>query len=420
MRKSLPCFSLLLGVVLLNLTSFGQTDRYAWAITDVQKDGVNWSYLRKLNLQNGKFTDVLLNGTEANQTAFDAISKKEITSFNMDVAAKGYNIQPAFSSGVAAMAYDRKNNRIWYTPMFIDQLRYIDARSMKVYYLTGQPFTGMVSKNADQGNIITRMTMADDGNGYALTNDGTHLIRFSSNGKNILVTDLGTLVDDPANKGFSIHGSCTSFGGDMIADNEGNLFIISARNYVFKVNIESKVAAHLGRVTGLPNNFTTNGAAVTHDNKVLISSATEATNSFFTVDMKTLAATHVPLADNWRSSDLANSNVLNTARKSNQLVDVPALISDNDDAESNKIQIYPNPVTNNQFAVHFNQLEPGEYTIQLADVMGRNLLQRIVNVSGKGQAETIRIDGLAAQGFYLIKVVDKNNRSVFSKKLVVQ
>ncbi len=420
MRKSLPCFSLLAGAVLLTSVVYGQSDRFAWAVTDVTKDGVNWSYLRKLNLQNGKFTDVLLNGAATNQTAYDAVSKKEIVSFNMDVAAKGYAIQPAFSSGVAAMAFDKKNNRIWYTPMFIDQLRYIDAKNMKVYYVTGQAFTGMISKNADQGNIITRMTMGDDGNGYALTNDGTHLIRFGSNGKNILVTDLGTLVDNPANKGFSIHGSCTSFGGDMIADNEGNLFIISARNYVFKVNIDSKVATYLGRVSGLPNNFTTNGAAVTPDNKVLISSATEATNSFFKVDMKTLAATHMPLADNWRSSDLANSNVLNTARRSNPVVDVPALISDNDDMESGKIQIYPNPVTNNQFAVHFNQLEPGEYTIQLMDVMGKKLLQRIVNVNGKGQAETIRVDGLAAQGFYLINVVDKNNRSVFTKKLVVQ
>ncbi len=420
MRKSLPFFSFLIGAVLLTPVAHSQADRYAWAITDVQKDGANWSYLRKLNLQNGKFSEVLLNGTETNQTVFDAVSKKEIASFNMEVAAKGYNIQPAFSSGVAAMAYDKKNNRIWYTPMFIDQLRYIDAKNMKVYYVTDKPFTGMISKNADQGNIITRMTMAGDGNGYALTNDGTHLIRFSSNGKNILVTDLGTLVDDPANKGFSIHGSCTSFGGDMIADDDGNLFIFSARNYVFKVNLETKVASYLGRVSGLPNNFTTNGAAVTHDNKVLISSATEATNSFFTVDIKTLTATPVALPDNWRSSDLANSNILNTGRKSNPLVETPALIGDNDNAESNKIQIYPNPVTNNQFAVHFNNLDPGEYTIQLMDVMGKNLLQRIVNVNGKGQAETIRIDGLATQGFYLIKVVDKNNRSVFSKKLVVQ
>ena len=179
MRKSLRFSSLLLGTVLLTTLAQSQSDRFAYAITDVQKDGATWSYLRKLDFRSGQFTDVILNGTDAKQLAFDATSKKELTSFNSETY-RGFNLQPAFSSGVAAMAYDRKNNRLWYTPMFIDQLRYIDLRTMKVYYLATQDFTGMTKKSADQGNIITRMTIGDDGNGYAMTNDGAHLIRFST------------------------------------------------------------------------------------------------------------------------------------------------------------------------------------------------------------------------------------------------
>ncbi len=421
MRIHLRCFSLVAGTVLLTTLAQGQSDRFAWAITDIQKDGVNWNYLRKINLQTGQLSEVLLNGAEAKQVAYDASTKKEITSFDMKVASYGHSLQPAFSSGVAAMAYDKKNNRIWYTPMFIDQLRYIDVKTMKVYYLSTQAFTGMISKNADQGNIITRMVIADDGNGYAMTNDGMHLIRFST-GKNLEVADLGEIVDDQANKGFSIHSSCSSFGGDMIADDEGNLYVFSARNHVFKVNVETKVATHLGAVSGLPNNFTTNGTAVTQDNKILISSAVEGTNTFFTVDPSTLAATVYQLGNSWRTSDLANSNLLNTSKPKSPAADVVAnrVIPDASEIETNKIQIFPNPVTNRQFAIHFSQLEAGEYTIQMTDMMGRQIMQRVINVGGDGQTETIRIDKQTAQGFYLVKVMDKGSKAVFSKKLVVQ
>ncbi|MBK8312007.1 MAG: hypothetical protein IPL04_14955 [Chitinophagaceae bacterium] len=83
------------------------------------------------------------------------------------------------------------------------------------------------------------------------------------------VTDLGTIVDDQANNGISIHNSCSSFGGDIIADDEGNLYVFSARNYVFKVNLESKVATNLGVIKGLPNGFTVNAATVIAEIKLL-------------------------------------------------------------------------------------------------------------------------------------------------------
>jgi len=190
----------------------------------------------------------------------------------------------AFGTGVAAAAYDQRHDRLYYTPMFFDQLRYIDLRTMNVYFVNSS-FSGQSVKAADQSNIITRMVIADDGNGYALTNDGTHLIRFTTS-KKLEVTDLGSLVDAGDNKGISVHNSCSSFGGDMIADNDGNLFVFSARNNVFKVNIASKVATHLGTISGLPANFTTNGAAVNADNKILITSAVDA-SSLYVVDPAT-------------------------------------------------------------------------------------------------------------------------------------
>ncbi len=415
MRKNLRSSSLLLGAALLAASAQGQSDRFAYAITDVQQQGANWSYLRKLDLRNGQFTDVILNGTDASQVAYDAISRKQLHSLGNE-PNRGYNRQAAFSSGVAAMAYDKKNNRLWYTPMFIDQLRYIDLKTMKVYYVSTQDFTGMAKKSPDQGNIITRMTIGDDGYGYAMTNDAAHLVRFST-GKKLEIVDLGMLVDAPtASNAVSIHSSCTSFGGDMVADNDGNLYVFSARNHVFRVNIETKVATHLGTVSGLPAPFTTNGAAVTSDNKVLLGSAVNE-SSYFLVDPATLKATPFALEAGWRSSDLANSNVLRT-RKQPEIAS--RIAQQPEDLQSSLVQVYPNPVSDNQFVIQFSKLEAGEYTVRVTDVMGRQVMQRVVNVGGEYQSETVRLNPANAKGVYLVNIFDRSNRAVYTKKLIVQ
>jgi hypothetical protein len=416
MKRNLPFFVLLLVTSFTTGQARSQSDRFAYAITDVNQGGANWSYLRKLNLQNGEFSNVLLNGTDAKQIAFDAITKKSFVSPATEVN-RGFLLQPAFSSGVAAMAYDKKNNRLWYTPMFIDQLRYIDLKSMKVYYVSNNDFTGMAKKSPDQGNIITRMAMGDDGYGYALTNDGANLVRFST-GKNISVTNMGTIVDDPASKGVSIHSSCTSFGGDMIADNQGNLYVFSARNHVFKVNVETKVSTHLGTISGLPANFTSNGAVVTTDNKILVSSALDSKN-FYTVDPGSWTATPFVLNSGWGSSDLANGNILDTRPKLT-MESAKGILGTTTETGNDLVQIYPNPVTNNKFAVQFSQLEPGEYSLQVTDVMGKQVLRRIVNVSGKDQTESVGLNPGFAKGFYLVNILDKNSKTVFSKKLIVE
>ena len=146
-------------------------------------------------------------------TAYDATSKKQVD---------GANISQPFSTGVAALAYDRKNDRIYYAPMFIDQLRYIDLKTMKVYYVTDQSLSGQTNANNDNAKIISRMVIGPDGYGYAISNDATTFIRFST-GKNLIIEQLGTLVDDPANTGISVHNGCSSWGGDIVADNEREL-----------------------------------------------------------------------------------------------------------------------------------------------------------------------------------------------------
>jgi hypothetical protein len=419
MRKCLPLLSLLtISFLSANHSHAQVADRFAYAVTDMQK-GANWNFLRKLNLQTGQFSDILLNGSDYKQVAYDAATKKEITSFT-DTKGMGFNTQPAFSSGVAAMAFDRQHNRLYYTPMFIDQLRYIDLRTMKVFYVTDKAFSGRPQKSPDQGNIITRMVIASDGNGYAMTNDATQLIRFST-GKKLQVEDLGTVVDDPANKNISIHNSCSSFGGDVIADDNGNLYVFSARNQVFKINTASKVATHLGTINGLPNGFTVNGAAVNDDNGVIVASAMAVT-SYYKVDLKSLTATPYAISGTvWQSSDLANGNLYVSGNKPQAQPDIAARGAGNPvSAGDGKINVFPNPVTNNQFVMQFNELAPGNYTIQVTDVMGRQVVQQIINLSGDNQVQTIKMDKSAARGIYLVQVTDQSSKSVYSSKIVLQ
>jgi hypothetical protein len=239
-----------------------------------------------------------------------------------------------------------------------------------------------------------------------------------STGKKPGIVDLGSLVDDPSNKTISIHNSCSSFGGDMIADDNGNLYVFSARNHVFKVNIESKVATHAGFISGLPATFTINGAAVTDKNQVIVASAIES-GTCFTIDTKTWVATPYSVAGTvWHSSDLGNSNLLVSGNK--PVVESPAIASRPSLPGSDNIQIFPNPVTNNKFSVQFSSMETGNYTIHVTDVMGREVVQQAVVLTGENQMQNINLTASASKGVYLVKVLDANKKTIYSTKIIVQ
>lgn len=414
MKKNLLFLS-----TLLLITFFLQAqrvDRFAYAVTDLQGNGSGWNALRMLNTQTGAYSEVLLNGTEVKMVAYDAASKQPI-GLDARHPAAAMAGQGAFHTGVAAMAYDKKNQRLYYTPMFIDQLRYIDLKTMKVFYVTSQPFMGIKNDGRDQGKIVTRMVITPDGNGYAITNDGEKFVKFTT-GKNLQVTDLGSLVDDPANNGVSVHNSCSSYGGDMVADDDGNLYIITAFKNVFKVNIENRVARHVGVIKGLPASFSVNGMVVNDAGKLLVSSAQNA-DAYYEVNPKDWKAEIYPTAAGiFRSSDMANSNILVTKSTINR-PDI-ALMQDRVVALDDNIQLYPNPVSQNTFAVRFASLQTGNYRIELKDVMGRTILQRRVNVMGSDQSETFNINPASAKGVYMVQVTNEKSKTIFSQKLVVQ
>lgn len=413
MRRALPLAGLFPAILLLSsLTLVAQSDRFAYAITDLTKDGMGWNALRKLDLQTGQYSDVLINGTDTKRIAFDAVSKKEV---KLQTDARwGDLLQAPFATGVAAAAFDKKHNRLYYTPMFVDQLRYIDLKTMQVYFVSGFALSGAGNMHNDEAKIMTRMVIAPDGYGYAISNDGSSFVRFST-GKKPRIEMLGTLVDDPANKGISIHNRCSSFGGDMISDDEGNLYILTARNHVFKVNTENKVATHLGTIQNLPANFTVNGAVVDGNGNLLVSSAVDA-SAYYAINPKDWkAVAYTGMASVFRSSDLANSNFLSTAtRKEITTITAPT------DKFSKLIAVYPNPAINSRISVQFNKVPAGDYTLELTDMLGRSVMQKRISVISQKQVQELPLNASNAKGLYVVKVFDAEKQSVFTQKVMVQ
>jgi len=312
---------------------------------------------------------------------------------------------------VAASAYDSKNNRLFFTPMRSNELRYFDFNrgTNNVYYVRNVAMKNF-SQADGEADVITRMCFGADGYGYALTNDFNHLIRFSS-GDKITITDLGSVQDGKNNKDISIRNLCTSWGGDMIADAFGNLYVISMRGNVFKINPQNMVADHIAMIKNLPSDYTINGAAVDDQNNLIVSCATK-TDHYYTVNISTWEAS--PLAKQkdevFNASDLASSHLaFENAVKTQEAASVQG---------NSIISIFPNPVVNRTVNISFDAFAGKNHTIQLVDVNGHILLNRTVNINGKTTSQVILPRNINS-GTYIIKVNDGNGKEQYSGKIIV-
>ena len=406
MKQNLLFTASLLLSIGLTKAAKAQNDLFAFAITDLQGSGRGCNALRKLDIRSGEFSTVLFNGADPKLLAYDARTNREWKA--IPDRALGNYMQAPFSTGVAALAYDIKNHRLYFTPMYIDQLRYVDCRTMKVYYVTDQSFTQAGNMQKDEGKIITRMTFDPDGNGYGISNDGNTFVRFNA-GQELKITQLGPLTDDGSNSDVSIHDRCSCWGGDIISDDAGNLYLLTSRQSVYKINVKTRIAKLIGHINGLPKRFTVEGAVVTNDGKVLVSSALNG-SAYFIVDPNDWSATiYQAKSGVFRSPDLANGNYLKTK---------PDKTPDNL-VESN-IRIFPNPVANNQFTLQFGKITSGTYDMELTKAMGQVVMQRAINVQSENQTEIIPIPSVIAKGLYLVKITGAGKNTVFSQKVIVQ
>ena len=385
----------------------GQSDLFVFAVTSTTKSGTDWISLRRLNTQTGEFSTIIPNGADKGIPVYDAVSQQKVDHFTTDTLANS-NPQSAFGSGVSAIAYDKETNRLYYTPVLIDQIRYIDLNTMKIFCVIGQSYSRAGNLEFTPGTI-TRMVITPDGYGYSITNDGSHLFQFNIKGEMVL-KDLGEL-EDVATNTETIHNVCGNAGGDMIADDSGNLYLITSSNRIFKLEISTRKTQFLGIISGLPPNYTTSGAAIDNEGHLLLSSSTY-TEGYFSVNTLTWSASPYKRIDGMHATaDLANSNVLNSSG---------SFFLKKLSVNSNKIRIYPNPVFQDAFSIQFNNLKVSNYTMQLIDITGRPVFQQKIKVNQPLQTEEIHIPGSILQGTYFVRIFNENNISVSTQLVLIE
>ena len=396
----------------LTLSSVAQKKNIAYAITGQSNNKFVWADIKQIDIATGKILSTLF---ESDKTKFKSRS--------IDASTAGSSeVQKPTGFGVAACALDARNGRLYFAPMHFSEISFLDLNKSEASFTTVKksilPASPKSSYIAEE-NQLTRMVIAADGYGYALTNDANHLIRFST-GRKTTVEDLGPLVDAENNKGISIHNKCTSWGGDMLADAFGKLVVISANHNVYSIDTKSRVATFTGAITGLAANYTTNGAVVDNDGNIIVSSA-NVFDGLYKVNFKDLKAEKIPSEEKaFNASDMANGNFLlqqeaDAATKFNLSNFVlPKL------AQDAAARVYPNPVVANGFNVLFENQAAGKYTILLTDIAGKIIQSKVVSIAKEGQVESLRFANKLTKGTYLVKVISENKVSAFSEKVVVQ
>lgn len=393
--------------------STAQDANKTFAITGDGTGDFMWMNIRQLDISSGKITQDVYQRSRTAFIMLDADTKQPVS----DRAS--YREQPT-ETMVAAAAYDKNQNKLFFTPMRIGELRWLDLNAKgdaQKFYTLKSSLLNSGENVRDEAKNFTRMVIAADGNGYALTNDANRLIRFTT-GKKVTITDLGNLIDDESNKTVSVHNQCSSWGGDMIADAYNKLYIISANHYVFSVDVETRVAKYLGNIAGLPANYSTNGAAVDKDGAIVVCSANTFAGYYkFTLD--NFAAVKIEGSDMvYNASDLANGNLLlqKEADAARTFADFKPVVP----VLTNEAHIFPNPVTTSEFNISFEGQAAGKYNVTVTDLSGKPLMNRTVTVNAKTQVETVPLSRNFAKGMYMVKVTDVNNKFIFTERIVVQ
>lgn len=407
----------MLMLALFPVSVIGQSDQNTYAITSANKGSNDWVALRTLNMRTGKLSQMLLNMNDIELLQFDKATHKLKDNIAGPVLSSPIVANnPAVSkvnTGVAAIAFDQNTNRLFYVSMNDDILRYIDLSTMIVYADPELSFSKAGNYTFKSNDPLNRLVITPDGYGYTITTDN-RLIRFNTNNKPSF-TYMGELKDDPGNKEMSILNTCGNPGGDMVADNAGNLYLITASNRVYKIEIKTRLAIYLATIAKLPATFTTNGAAINENGNLLVSSAVY-TDASFIVDHKSWQASPSPALQHiYGIADLASSNVLHI-KKSNPSV----ILLGKSLLKKGNIKVYPNPVLFDEVNIQFNDLPIGTYIIELSDPLGRKVIQQKVKLARQGQTELMQIPAITAQAFYYVRVLNEKNALVSSHKLAVE
>jgi len=386
MKKHLfPLFLLVLGANV-------QAQQDFFAIAGKDTSSIVFSDFRVMNAANGTSGEKVFSSEETAKV------------FSQDrkgpVAEDKNSYSHSQAVTMAALAYDPSNNNLVYMPMFSSNIYVLNAKTKEITLVENT-----VSKvtSCDINSHITRMATGYDGNIYALNNVGTQLLQISKKGNQYIVSDLGIITDDASNGKNSFTSMETGFGGDMIADAENNFYVFSASGNVFKINVKELNAKFVGKVSGIPDNYSVNGSAVNSKGKVVIASAKG--DNLYEVDLQTLQAKALPGGEKPHIYDLASRYFANDRTSA-----VSALAN---------IDIFPTRVNEHFINVNVNDRSvKGNLKLSVFDISGKNVGKQDLSVKDGSLNQQVLLKNLI-NGAYIVNITDESGKVLLSKKIIV-
>lgn len=408
---------LLLTVVALTQSDLKAQSKKAYAITGDKPGSINWVAFREIDLNNGRAIKTIYTPSQ-NEVIYDALTGNAINKTeNVNQSGSLESLYNLNENMVAAAAYDEKNSRIYYTTMKGSQLAYFQVKNgiVKHFVVRDQSLRNFEPQSGE-ASVFTRMTMGANGFGYALTNDGEHLVRFTT-GEKIVIKDMGSLKDGENNLNNSVHNACAGWGGDLVSDANGTLYLFTMKGKVYQINPVTLITNYIGVIKHLPESFTVNAAAVNNEGKIVLACA-NASHGLYTVNLNTFEAIKInaeQIGEQYNMSDLASSNFLNNNNsRENQY-----LASEESAVKGNAfISMWPNPVQNRIFTLEFNNISGENFIMQLTDMAGRPIMEKKLNILPR-QTETVVLKNNMLNGTYIIKIISSKNELVYTGKLVV-
>ncbi|AZA92163.1 Uncharacterised protein [Chryseobacterium nakagawai] len=387
MKKHLfPLFLLLLGA-----NASAQQDFFA--ITGKDTQAINFSDFRVMDV---------MNGTSGERIFTADSSTKVISQTRRGLVTEDKNsFNNSQSVTMAALAYDSSNNNLVYMPMFSSNIYVLNPQTKEITLIENNVVR---VTSCDINSHITRMATGYDGNIYAINNSGTQLLQISKKDGQYVVNDLGIIKDEASNGKNSFTTIETGFGGDMVVDSDNNFYVFAASGNVFKVSVKELKAKFMGKIAGVPDNYSVNGSAVNAQGKVVIASAKGA--PLYEVDLTSLQAKQLPGEQNLHIYDLASKYFVNDR------------VSSNNKALTN-LDIYPTRVDEQFVNVHVNDKNvKGNIKMNVFDMSGKNVMSQSLPVKDGAMDQKVYFRGLI-KGAYIISLSDESGKVILNKKILI-
>lgn len=307
----------------------------------------------------------------------------------------------AQSPAMATLAIDASGSELIYMPLYSSNIYALDLETKKVTLIESSV---VKTTSCDLNSHFTRMTLGADGNIYAMTNSGSQLIKIVKTGSSYQVSDLGAIKDAAKNGNNSIEIMQSGFGGDMVADANGDLYVFSASGNVFRVATQTRTAEFMGKISSLPENFSLNGAAVNAEGKVILASAKGL--GYYEVDIKTLTAKSIVSAENLHIYDLASRYLLNDQRSSTNTF--------------TGVDLYPTFVNEGFVNVKLADKKlKGSVTVEIFNSAGITTQKQTLQVNARNTEHKIELKGLPS-GMYVVTVQDEGGNQILARKIIVK